>query len=126
MNSYILLDDLRFHAYHGVGEQEKLVGNEFRVDLRIRTNIREAMKSDDVTDTVSYAEVYETVKEEMERPSQLLEHVAGRIAQRLFKEFPQIDGLELKVKKRNPPMGADIASAGVELSLDRLEDFLRM
>lgn len=118
-HGYILLKDLRFQARHGVGAQETLVGNEFTVNLRLRTDLTKAVQTDDVADTLSYADVFEAVRDEMSRPSQLLEHVAGRIARRLFHDFPALDAIELKLMKRNPPMGADIDSAGVELALER-------
>ena len=118
-HGYILLKDLRFQARHGVGAQETLVGNEFTVNLRLRTDLTKAMQTDDVADTLSYADVFEAVRDEMSRPSQLLEHVAGRIARRLFQDFPALDAIELKLMKRNPPMGADIDSAGVELWVQR-------
>ena len=107
MSSYIFLDRMRFFAHHGVGRQETLVGNEFVVSLRLKVDIGHAMQTDDVTDTVSYAEVYEAVKKEMEIPSKLLEHVGGRIVKRLFGDFPPIEDIELKLSKRNPPMGAN-------------------
>lgn len=118
-HGYILLKDLRFQARHGVGAQETLVGNEFTVNLRLRTDLTKAVRTDDVADTLSYADVFEAVRDEMSRPSQLLEHVAGRIARRLFQDFPALDAIELKLMKRNPPMGADIDSAGVELRVQR-------
>ena len=118
-HGYILLKDLRFQARHGVGAQETLVGNEFTVNLRLRTDLTKAVQTDDVADTLSYADVFEAVRDEMSRPSRLLEHVAGRIARRLFQDFPALDAIELKLMKRNPPMGADIDSAGVELALER-------
>lgn len=120
MKSHIFLEDIRFFAHHGVGSQETLVGNEFTVSLRLQVDIERAMQTDDVADTVSYADVYEAVKAEMEIPSRLLEHVCGRIVERLFNDFPQIAHIELKLSKRNPPMGADIRAAGVELSLTRI------
>ena len=116
---YIVLKDLHFHARHGVGAQETLVGNEFTLDLRLRTDLARAVETDDVNDTLSYADVFEAVKDEMSRPSRLLEHVAGRIARRLFHDFPALDEIGLKLMKRNPPMGADIESAGVELRVQR-------
>ncbi len=119
MISYIFLDNLRFFAHHGVGEQETLVGNEFTISLRLKVDIRHAMQTDDVSDTVSYADVYETVKAEMDIPSKLLEHVGARIVHTLFQNFPQIEGIELKLAKRNPPMGADIAAAGIEIIQER-------
>ena len=118
-HGYILLKDLRFQARHGVGAQETLVGNEFTVNLRLRTDLTKAVRTDDVADTLSYADVFEAVRDEMSRPSQLLEHVAGRIARRLFHDFPALDEIGLKLMKRNPPMGADIDSAGVELRVQR-------
>ena len=119
MESYILLDDLRFHAHHGVGPQETLVGNEFSIDLRLQTDISRALESDSVDDTVSYAAVFEAVREEMNIPSRLLEHVAGRIVQRLFRDFPTVESIDLTLCKRNPPMGADIRRAGVRLRCRR-------
>lgn len=119
MISYIFLDNLRFFARHGVGAQETLVGNEFTVSLRLQVDIWRAAETDDVADTVSYADVYEAVKAEMDIPSKLLEHVCGRIVDHLFASFSQIKEIELKLAKRNPPMGADIGAAGVELRLKR-------
>lgn len=119
MVSYILLDNLRFFAHHGVGEQETLVGNEFSVSLKLKVDIRHAMQTDNVADTVSYADIYEAVKAEMDIPSKLLEHVAGRIVHRLFHDFPQIEETSLKLSKRNPPMGADIEAAGIEMRTQR-------
>ncbi len=122
MQSYIILKDLRFYAYHGVGAQETQVGNEFVLDLRLRMDWARAIRSDDVNDTLSYAEAYEAVKDEMARPSRLLEHVAGRIARRLFQDFSSLEEIELRLVKRNPPMGADIEGAGVELRVQRGEE----
>ena len=119
MKSYIFLDRICFFAHHGIGEQETLAGNEFTVSLRLQVNIAHAMQTDDVADTVSYADVYEIVKAEMAIPSRLLEHVCGRITDRLFRNFPQIEEIELKLSKRNPPMGADIETAGIEVRLNR-------
>lgn len=112
MNSYIFLDNVRFFAYHGVGQQEREVGNEFVINLKLKVDIARAAGTDDVTHTVSYADVYENVKAEMEIPSKLLEHVCGRIVKRLFRTFPTVKAIELKLAKRNPPMGADLDAAG--------------
>lgn len=123
MTSYIFLDRIRFFSYHGVGEQETLVGNEFTVSLRLKVDIGRAMQTDDVTDTVSYADIYEAVKAEMAIPSRLLEHVAGRIVNRLFRDFPAIGNIELKIEKRNPPMGADVKAAGIEVCIEKSIDY---
>ena len=106
-DSYIFLEDLRLFARHGVAEQEQKVGNEYRVDVRLRTDIARAARTDDVADTVNYAEVYDLIRREMDCPSCLLEHVAGRMCRSLLAQFPTVSEVQLTLRKRNPPMGAD-------------------
>ena len=117
--SYIILRNLSFRANHGVNPQEQIVGNEFYIDLRLKVNIEEPASSDDLANTVSYADVYQSVKSEMDEISKLLEHVGARICKRLLHDFPLIEEVELKINKRNPPMGADVESACVELVCSR-------
>ena len=111
----ILLHDMRFYAYHGVMEQERRVGGEYLVSLQVEADLIGAVMSDAVADTVNYAELYDVVRQEMAQPSQLLEHVAGRIGQRVLDEFPQVTALTVRVTKCNPPMGADCKGASVEI-----------
>ena len=119
MNTYIHLNGLRMYARHGVAEQETFVGNEYTLDVRLKADLRRAMETDDVADTVSYADVYEALRAEMAVPAKLLEHVAGRMVRRLFRDFPQIEEVRLTLAKRTPPMGADLESAAVEIEAVR-------
>lgn len=116
-SSYILLENVKFYAFHGVLPQERKVGNDYQVSLRIGYDISRAMVSDDVNDTLNYAEVYQLLSQEMSVPSALLERVAGRIGDRLFRKFPAIQSIDLTIIKVNPPMGADSDGAGVEVHL---------
>ena len=118
MPHYIHLRNLHFHAFHGVMPQERTVGNDYVVNLRAEYPIEQAMQSDDVAHTLSYAEVYAVVEKEMQTPSCLLENVAHRIAQRLFHYFPRIRSLRLEVVKQNPPMGTCGGEAAVEIQLN--------
>ena len=117
MSSKIYLRNVRFHAFHGVLPQEGIVGNDYLVNLVLDYDFSSAMKTDDLQGTLNYSEVYQKVREEMAVPSKLLEHVAGRIAHRLFSDFPEIQKLQLSITKVNPPMGADSDGAGVEVVL---------
>ena len=114
-SSYISLRNIRFHAFHGVMPQERRVGGDFLVNLRVGYPLEQAMQSDEVGDTLNYATLYEVVKTEMMQPSNLLEHVAGRIADAIVKRFPQVTSIDLALTKQNPPMGADCDGAGVEI-----------
>lgn len=117
MSSKIYLRNVRFHAFHGVLPQEGIVGNDYLVNLVLDYDFSSALKTDDLQGTLNYAEVYQKVREEMAVPSKLLEHVAGRIAYRLFSDFPEIQKLQLSITKVNPPIGADSDGAGVEVVL---------
>ena len=116
-SSYIILRNVRFHAFHGVMPQERKVGADFLVNLRVGYPLEQAMQSDEVGDTLNYAALYEVVKAEMMQPSNLLEHVAGRIADAIVKHFPQVTSIDLALTRQNPPMGADCDGAGVEIHL---------
>lgn len=118
MTSKIEMKSMKFYAYHGVLEQERQVGNTFWVDLTLTAPLAQAVASDRLEDTINYAEVYELTKREMAVPSKLLEHVAGRICQALLQRFPQIEQVEIRVTKPNPPFGGDLESAAVCLCMD--------
>ena len=111
--SYICLHEVRFYAFHGVMPQERSVGGEFFVSVKVGYPLEKAMISDDVADTLNYAELYELVKKEMMQPSGLLEHVMGRIVEAIEKAFPEVTSVEVKIKKVNPPMGSDCKGAEV-------------
>lgn len=98
-------------------DQECRVGNDYVINVVAECDFAHAMQTDELEDTVNYAEIYRVVKEEMAVPSKLLEHVAGRIGERLFNEFPSLQSLDISIMKVNPPFGADCEGAGVEVHL---------
>lgn len=111
---YIHLNGLKIYAFHGVLPQENKVGAEFTLNLRLKTDFSRASQTDDLNYTLNYAEVFQAVKEEMKIPSQLLEHVVQRIAERLFRDFSTLTEVKIALFKQNPPMGADCRETGVE------------
>lgn len=111
----IEINDMQFYAHHGCYELEQKVGTYFTVSLRFTYNAEEAIIADDVTKTVNYLSVYETIKKEMEIPSHLIEHVAHRIKNAVLKEFPQIITAEIKLCKLNPPLGGQVKQVCVKL-----------
>ncbi|MDP4269775.1 MAG: dihydroneopterin aldolase [Bacteroidota bacterium] len=115
MKTSIQIDNIRFYSYHGVMEQEQVVGNHFSVSILLEADVEKATATDELDETISYADVCDVVKEEMEVPSKLLEHVAGRIYRRLRSSFPKITTLEVKVYKLNPPGCGEAERAGVIL-----------
>ena len=118
----IEIEGMRFYAYHGHFEAERIVGNEFQVDVSLETNCIAASISDDLNDALNYQAVYDLVKNEMQISSHLLENVAKRILDSLFSEFPSLKKARVKVSKLNPPMGGQIKK--VSITLTKLADSL--
>ena len=116
----IRLSDLRFRAYHGVLPQERVVGNDYYVNLCLTLRASaDATYTDQLEGTVNYAEAYQIVQAEMAVPSALLEHVAQRILTRLFNRFDLVEKAAIEVTKINPPFSADGAKAAVLLTATR-------
>lgn len=107
---------MKFHAYHGVLPQEKIIGGSFLVNLLMEADLTNATKTDNVEDTINYGDVYDLIKEEMHTPSQLLEHIAGRIYKKLIEEYPEIKSLEISVSKLNPPVNGEMDMAEIVIS----------
>jgi 7,8-dihydroneopterin aldolase/epimerase/oxygenase len=115
LESSIFINSLRLYACHGVLPQERVVGGDYEVTLKVDYDISRAMDTDDVADTVDYAALCSIIKEEMAVPSKLIEHVAGRIANHIVRRFAAVTAVHLSITKMNPPMGADCDGAGVEV-----------
>lgn len=80
-----------------------------------------ALKDDDLSGTVNYAALCDSIRQEMLQPSALLEHVAYRIGRRLMAEQPRIASLSLRIDKQMPPVGVLVDAVGVEIELSRGE-----
>ena len=120
ITSYAIeLRDIHLYAHHGVMEQERIVGAWFTIDTTMHITDSSSAESDDLEATVSYADIYEIIKEEMSTPSNLLENVCGRIIKRLFATFAIIENIEITLRKDTPPMGGDRLCSAVTLKASR-------
>ena len=115
----IEIHDMRFYAHHGCFEEERKIGTHFRVDLAFEVDTSRAEVSDNIEDTVSYLDVYQIVKREMQVPSHLLEHVARRVGEAVLAQFPDTMTVMVKVHKLNPPLGGQMDSVSVQVKLAR-------
>jgi dihydroneopterin aldolase len=119
MTGRIALEGLEFHAFHGVYPHERESGNWFEVDIAVETDFSKAAQHDDLDGTVNYENLYRIVKDEMDRPSKLLETVAEKIMQDVFRQFPAVEFAEIKIAKVNPPIGGKCKRATVLISRKR-------
>ncbi|ECB9713727.1 dihydroneopterin aldolase [Listeria monocytogenes] len=116
----IYLNELVFYGYHGVLAEETKLGQTFRVSLILGLSTKKAGISDSVDDTVSYAAVYETVKEIVEgTPFKLIEALAEKIATEVLTGYPLLEEVTVKLIKPNPPIPGHYDSVAVEIERKR-------
>lgn len=106
---------MKFYAYHGCFEKEKIVGTPFQVNARMEYDATLPTQSDNIEDALNYQKAYNLIAEEMKVTANILEYVVERILDRLFLEFPQLLYAEVEVQKLAPPMNGEIESVGVTL-----------
>lgn len=114
--SAIILEEIKIYAFHGVLPQERILGTYYVVNAEIETDLWKAASSDDLKDTINYAEIHEIILREMAIPSDLLEHVAGRIIQKISNQYPQVSEIKIKITKTQPPMRGEMKGVSIELS----------
>lgn len=113
--SKIFLEDVKIYAYHGVLPEENIIGTYYILNIEIHTDLWSAAESDNLNDTISYAQINDIIHEEMKINSKLLEHVGGRIIAKIHENFGQISYIRLKITKTSPPMKGEMKGASIEL-----------
>lgn len=119
MNGRIALEGLEFHAFHGVYPHERESGNWFEVDVSVDTDFSKAAQTDEISGTVDYEIIYQLVRQEMDKPSKLLETVGENIVNVIFTRFEKVTSVELKISKINPPIGGKAKKATVFIARKR-------
>jgi dihydroneopterin aldolase len=114
----ILLEGMRFYAYHGVNPEERALGQRFTVDVVLAVDLRQPGQSDDLADTVSYSAVYKVVRGIVEgEPRNLIEAVAEEVAAAILTGFPHVARVTVTVRKPEVPMkGSLLDAAGVRIT----------
>ncbi|MDE5874019.1 MAG: dihydroneopterin aldolase [Muribaculaceae bacterium] len=115
MDFEISLAGLDFHAYHGVFNQERRVGNRFVVDVSVRFPYNENILDDNLADSISYADIFQIVAEEMSRPRNLLETVAATMVSKIKETWPFISSGHVTICKSTPPIANCTGAAKVTL-----------
>ena len=111
----LLLEDVRFYGHHGVSKAEQTVGVWFSVDAELAVDLAPAAVSDDLAAAVDYGEVARRIVEiGTEGRVNLIERLAGLIAQALLREFP-VRQVRVRVRKLTPPLQGLVGTPSVEL-----------
>ena len=111
---------MRFYGFHGCLPEERGKGQEFFVDVRMYLDLQQAGKSDDLSTTVNYAEVFAHIKKIVEgEPFNLIESVAENIAADILASFASVQKLQVTLHKPHAPIAGDFRDAAVEIVRER-------
>jgi len=117
MPDLIEIKGIKSFGYHGVFESEKIAGQDFYVDVLLELDLTRASVTDDVADTVNYAEVTDLVVEEITgEPVSLIEKLAGRIAERIKSSYLQVSSVSITVHKPQAPVNAQVSDISVTIT----------
>ena len=115
----IFLKNIRFYAYHGCMLEEEKIGSDYVVNLNVNTDLSHSSVTDKLEDTVDYVSLLAIVKKQMSKRSNLLENLADRIIKQIFNDLPKVNKVNIRVSKKNPPIGGDVEEVCVERELKR-------
>lgn len=115
---YIHLNEMEFYSYHGVLPEETKLGQRFRLTVSLATDLSTAGKTDDLNETVNYAEAYTICQEILEgSPMRLIEAVAEKVAESLMEQFTgKVFGVRVLLIKPDPPIPGHYTSVSVEIT----------
>lgn len=102
-NYYIELKDLEFYSFHGLHEEEKRIGGQFRVNLKVGFS-SQISRIADVDQTINYVSLFKILKKEMAEPRELLETLAGAVIDQVQEKFATLNSAEIRIEKLNPPI----------------------
>jgi dihydroneopterin aldolase len=103
------------HAFHGLHPEEKIIGNDFELDLDVQY-IPDLGIISGIADTVNYVRLFEIVHEQMMIPRDLLETFAMELADLVHREFPRVKKIDISIKKLHPPINGFSGNVGVRFN----------
>ncbi|TYZ26709.1 dihydroneopterin aldolase [Selenomonas caprae] len=112
----IKLTGLEFYGYHGCLPEEREQGQPFYIDLTMYADLQPAGVSDDLAQTINYAEVYATVKAIVEGdPCQLIETVGERVATAVLQGYAKVQKVRVTVHKPQAPLPGKFGDAAISV-----------
>jgi len=114
------LNNIRIKAKHGYYPAEKELGQLFEVDVELHMDFSNALKSDNLADTVDFEAIYHDVKYIFSNHNHyLIEYVAGQIIDHLLDKYELIEKATIRIRKPHIPIDGILDNAEIEISRDR-------
>ncbi len=108
---------MSFHTYNGVFPEEKRLGQRLEIDVELTYPIEQQVKTDNLNETVSYADVYETIESfVLNHNYNLIESLANNLLTTLLANYLSISDITLKVRKYSVPIAGIFDNIEIEVS----------
>ncbi len=120
MSDQIFLTGIAGFGYHGLFDHERQNGQNFFVDVALTVDLTAASKSDEISDTVNYAEITNLVVTHITtEPVNLIEKLAGRIADHILKDHAKVLEATVTVYKPQAPVDEVLKDIAVQVTRKR-------
>lgn len=120
---YLILSGLKFNSFIGHFDEEKFIGTNFEIDLKIKADLLNAAKTDYLSDTLNYVEIYNDIKLIMQKKVNLIENISFLITDMLFSKYSSIEHIYLTVKKIGTQIGGKFNYVATEFDFSRKQWF---
>ncbi len=112
----IIIKDLEIYGHHGVLKEENVLGQKFLVSMSLGLSLHKAGVSDDIHDSIDYAQVSHLVKEEMEKTTyQLIEALAEHLCEAVLMAFSEVESITMELKKPWAPILLPLETVSVRM-----------
>lgn len=108
----IHLRHLLFTAFHGIHDEEKILGNEYIVDCSVQLHEKVDVITH-INETVNYVIIYDIIKHKMGIPTPLLETVVMETGNEILAHYPEVKSIKISIQKMHPPIEGIQGAAGV-------------
>jgi len=120
LTDQIFLRAMEFTGRHGVFDEERADEQLIEVDIELDVDLRPAGRSDELTDTVNYAAIFELCRARVEEHTyHLLEAIGENICSDVIASDPRVDRVVVTVRKPGVPIDGVLDHAGVRLERTR-------
>ena len=110
----IHLHSMIFHSFHGMFKEEKVLGNDFEVNMDVVIDAPNPILK--LHQSVDYVTLHAIIREVMDEPTPLLETVVQALADRVGHFDQKIKAVTVSVKKLNPPISNFQGTVGITCS----------
>lgn len=107
----IQLHNLIFHAYHGLYEEEKIIGNDFEINMEV--SFDELKKITDINETIDYVSIHGIIKKIMDNSTPLMETVVQEMVEQIKLFDARVVSVMVNIKKLNPAIANFNGTVGI-------------